>query len=322
LNNILIFTEAGKNIGYGHYMRCSAIRDALIASKYSVEMIVYCNEIALNDSNIKPINWLINHTNESDISHQNIAIIDSYLANNKNINNLKSKYKIYKTIVIDDYNRINYNADYLINPNVYFSEIDYSNQSAKCIGGKQYVILRSAFRNAPQKKIKKNVSSILVSLGGSDFRNLLPPFLTLASKFNSICWQIIDPENKKYDLIPSNCKMHQVVSPEMMLDLIINSDIVISGCGQTLHELSVLKTPSIGICLDIDQKYNQQYYLDAGFLLEKNNWDDENLFLRIESQIISLKSFSLREKIHADCKDLINKNGIFEIVSLIQYLNK
>ena len=49
-------------------------------------------------------------------------------------------------LTLDDFNRIDYeNVKLIINPNVYFSDINYNNQSVKVLGGSNFVILRKSF---------------------------------------------------------------------------------------------------------------------------------------------------------------------------------
>ena len=105
---------------------------------------------------------------------------------------------------------------------------------------------------------------------------------------------------------------------ELFCNLFISSDIIVSGCGQTLHELALLGKPTVGICLDIDQEPNRDFYFKNGFLAAKINWTDENFEKNILTEIEGLKNIDKRKTIAKIAPDLINKNGVYNIIDLIQ----
>ena len=219
-------------------------------------------------------------------------------------------------MAIDDYNRVNYPADIVINPNVFFEDIDYSNQKAICIGGKDYVILRPEFKEiTPKVSGDKALQNILITIGGSDFRNLLPKLISIFDKLNGIDIIVIDPENKVRHL--QNIKVLPTQTAAQMTQIMQSADMVISACGQTLHELVALQKPTIGICLDIDQIPNQNYYVRHGFLKAAIQWNDENIEKIITEQINNYSLPLNRKSIGEMCKSLISKNGVEKIAKYI-----
>jgi len=317
LNNVTILTEVGKDIGYGHYTRCSSLYQALTNFGNQVRFLVYENEYVLNDSKIQSLNWLKSIHSISPISANEIVIIDSYLAVENTYKQLAERF--YKVIVIDDYNRIRYPVDIVINPNVFFEKIDYSNQSAVCIGGKDYVILRPEFRSTKPIKYEKYTSlRLLITIGGSDFRKLLLTLINCFLEIPDLLLTVIDPErsltqenNKQLRILPSQTATEMVNEIQM-------ADIVVSACGQTLHELAVLSKPTIGICLDIDQAPNQQFYVAHDFLKKEINWNDKDLLKKLYE---SLSHFSIPENRNHTKQTthlLINKNGVRNVVNLLK----
>ena len=150
MSKLTILTEAGRNIGFGHYSRCKAIIENLTPHNIKKEFLVNCIKDKIFDREIKYIDWIkkIESINPSEKNH--IILIDSYLADEKIYSLLKSRFK--KVIALDDYNRIVYDVNLIINPNVCYNNIDYSNQKTKIKGGKSYVILRKEFREISKKK--------------------------------------------------------------------------------------------------------------------------------------------------------------------------
>lgn len=335
MNQLLILTEAGESIGYGHYMRCSALQKEAQNQGITTKMILYVkgNEKFDVDGNI--YNWL--ETSKLDTQTQkqfDSVLVDSYLANEKIYQLLKTKFK--KVIVIDDYNRIKYDADLIINPNVFFEQIDYSNQKAKCIGGKEFVLLRPIFIASKNKIAEKkeknsiqdteNIENILITIGGTDFRNLLPQLIQICLNQKLKQIQVICPqENQRKELENQFLKKEKVKSLDIlgkqsaqeMYNLYQQNDVVISACGQTLHELASQGKQTIGICLAIDQIPNQKYYIEKQFLLENINWNDKDLETKIRSQITTFQSTPLKKLIQNYAPSLVGKNGTKKCIKVI-----
>lgn len=309
--SVIILTEAGKNIGFGHYTRCAALRDYLLQNNVRVCMLVFCHEITINDSNIVNYNWLKDIYRIPNTEEDAIVLVDSYLAHASLYTELRSQFKA--VVAIDDYNRTTYDVDLVINPNVFFDTMDYSNQPARCIGGKDFVLLREAFRTCPAKQTNQMCKKILVTIGGTDYRNLLLLLVDLAQELANIQWTVIDPEYKLGTTFSKNITTKSTIGASEMAELMHHADIVISACGQTLHELVALQTPAIGICIDHDQVPNQEYYTNAGFLQHKNSWDDSDLKVKLISQLNNLSAYQLRQSISERCAGILNKNGVMNI---------
>lgn len=282
---ILFFTESGANIGFGHIARITALSDFLLSQElYSITIN--------NDGISKDKNWIDESFLYSSYSGFDLAVVDSYLADERIYKFIRKIAK--KVIAIDDYNRIVYPVDIVINPNVFFDQIDYSNQSAKCYGGSDFVILRESFRKYEKPKVSKE-SGIFITLGGSDYRNLLPQLCELSKVNKQIT--LICPEKEKLKSFQENYQEVRILgklSESEILQEFVNAEIIISGCGQTLHELYYLRKKTIGICIDQDQIMNQEYYLNVKFLNRKISWDSPAILNKISEAIVDLRKESFK----------------------------
>lgn len=321
---INILTEVGDEIGFGHFVRCSAIKKVLEANGFNVFMYVYCNNYDLSEEgSIFKHDWIKKRTQISDLFAGSVVIIDSYIATS-------SLYQFYSKkcnvlIAIDDYNRIAYKSDYIINPNVYFDDIDYSNQSAKCLGGRDYVILRETFRkNTKSKTSSPEIKTVLVTLGGTDFRKILNKVSRTLSNINFIEKVIfVVPSLKEQSAIFCDNRFRILggQTDVNIKSLMLNSDIVLSACGQTLHELASLGQSVIAICLDKDQLLNQDYYFRKNFLRDKIFWNDSDLEFKIQSQILQINLDKKKLKKAKPYKGLIDKNGVCNILNLLKEIS-
>ena len=321
-SKVTILTEAGKSIGFGHYTRCIALFDELVINGFDVQFIVHENFININDERHVKLNWKEEVDAISPRSESDILIVDSYLASNEILSKLYNKF--YSLFIIDDYNRIEYPAEYIINPNVFFDSIDYSNQSGKCVGGKDFVILRKEFRTSKsffsESSLKLN---ILVSVGGSDYRNLLQKIVITLDEVSNIEFEVvvIDPEGKLDIKSEQELNYFKTQTSIEMVGHMQKADLVISACGQTLHELASLAKPTIGICIDFDQILNQEFYYKRGFLKSLISWDDKDFSQKIKDNISYFSISENRKKIKQISNSIINVDGVKKIVELIENKN-
>ena len=320
MSKLLILTEAGKNIGLGHYTRCSALYDAIEDNGDEAYIMVFLNDFNIKNDKLIKANWL--QDLEQALAHQDCdtVIVDSYLAQEDVYIKLSSNFKT--VIAIDDYNRLQYCATALINPNVFFDDINYSNQTIKCIGGKNYVILRKEFRQQPNEVfIKNDIEEILVTVGGTDFRSILPAIAKACLQTDIQKIIIITSQVSNLNIRDKRVSILPLQNASGIYHYMQKADLVISACGQTLHELASLGKPTIGICLDIDQEPNQKFYFEKGFLPTIINWNDEDLINKIQTAITLYQPIKKREFITANAPSLIDGFGVNNIVSAIKNLD-
>jgi len=308
---IKVFTEAGKGIGFGHLTRCSALVEQLKLQGKEVELIVYLNQCEINYSKFTKLDWLTKSPEEL-LTVGTIAVFDSYLVTKDWLN--RAKALDCKLIHIDDYNRIVYPVDLIINPNVFAQDIDYSNQNAKFVGGADYVVIRAPFRNIKQEVRETNYLKLFITLGGSDYRGMLPKLAKWAQDFKHYKIRLVAPEESNI-CIPG-LEVLPLLSAEEMVNEMKSADVVISACGQTLHELASINKPTIGICLDKDQVPNHKFYNDVGFIRGDLWWNQEGLQKNIEAELTRFSSYRERKKVADRLKEL-NPNGVVNVANAV-----
>src|SRR3989338_1248694 len=173
--NLLILTEAGRGIGLGHYSRCQAIQSYVKENDGNAKILIYKrgNIYSLKKgTDTKEFNWL---TNIKDILRYKIrydmVLVDSYLATGRQYSFLRSAFN--RVAILDDYNRLSYNADLLINPNLFGESVNYTNQKARIAGGGKYLILRKeVIEKRNSYRLRKDVCNVLITLGGDYHKKL------------------------------------------------------------------------------------------------------------------------------------------------------
>jgi spore coat polysaccharide biosynthesis predicted glycosyltransferase SpsG len=297
--HILLLTEAGANIGLGHVMRCVAIAASFRANGHHTDILVDVSgsmpELIAPDVVAHP--WRRNPVQLPNTLHGvDQVVIDSYLAD----------VPLYATIAqhatfsvaIDDFDRIVYPVDLVINPNPFALQMDYGGQHSEVIGGNDFVILRPEFlpyRNAFE--IDGLCSDLFVTVGGNDYRDLLSRLVPALAERD---YQLRVVAGDRTDALRTRCAGHEHLqlfdhlTASEMAQQMIRADAAISAAGQTLHELSFLGIPTLGICVDGDQDRNIAAYARTGFLPRSIYWNQDDLIDTIWTELKKLSDFEVR----------------------------
>ncbi|WP_158586076.1 glycosyltransferase [Leptospira yasudae] len=254
-----------------------------------------------------------------------IAVVDSYISKDDALRRIAENFAF--TVVIDDFNRIYYPFDLIVNPNVHGDEIRYDNQKAAIISGNRYTILRPDFKNRRNDfNVRDNIKKVVITSGGSDYRHLIPKFSELANHRPDIEFialagidEYADELNRKYSI--SNLRILKKLDAVSMIDLLCGIDLVVTAAGQTMNELAFLGIPFVAVCIDYDQVNNIKSFYERGCISEILNWDDPQLVEKVLRRISTLESKSEREKVAAVGQALIDGKGADNLADKILELS-
>ena len=331
---VLIITEGSKEIGFGHITRCMSLYQAFNEINISVRFIV--NGDSVIESILKNIEYQIfNWLKYPDkffklLKKSDIIIIDSYLTDErfyKKISEL-GEFAVY----IDDNKRIEYPKGVVINGSILASELNYAPQKeVKFLLGSHYIPLRREFWNVEKKEINRTVESVLVTFGGDDLRNMTPSILKmLIHKYPQLIKNVVigrgfgnitEIENLK------DARTNLIYYPDAdeMLNLMLESDIAISGGGQTLYELARVGVPTIAIGIASNQLHNLNNWQKVGFIELAGFWDDKKLYDNIKDKLELIKRRVIRLKKSRISKKYVDGMGSLRIVKYVlneYYTNK
>ena len=258
---VVILTEGGENKGFGHIARCSSIYNSF--KEYNIEPIFIVNGDKSVNGFIKDFDfincdWLNNQDKLFDfLDNSDIVIIDSYLANKEFYEKISDYVSL--SVYLDDNNRLEYPKGILLNGTILASEIGYSEVSGReDLLGSEYILLRKPFEEIEDYNINPKIETVLITMGGDDFRNLTPQILKLIdSNLNKKV--IVGNSFKNIDEIKeaadSNTELLYNLDAKDMLNAMFNSDLAISASGQTVYELAGVGVPTIAIGI-LDNKIN------------------------------------------------------------------
>lgn len=274
-NRVLILTEGGRSIGFGHVTRCEAIYGAFKARGMSPYFIVNGDNSVRNllrGRRCSIFNW-IKERNKlfAAIKDSGIVVVDSYLAGLAIYKEISMAARI--PVYIDDNKRIDYPRGIIINGSVYARRLKYPKSADKFyILGPEYALLRRAFRTAAKRQVRKSIKKVLVTFGGDDACDMTPGVLKLLAGrypriYKDVCIgggfknikAIEKAADKRTRLIfrPDEYKMNKAMR---------GADIAVSGGGQTLYELAKTGTPTIAFLVAGNQVNNIRGWSDTGFI--------------------------------------------------------
>ncbi|MBP6933138.1 MAG: UDP-2,4-diacetamido-2,4,6-trideoxy-beta-L-altropyranose hydrolase [Candidatus Methanofastidiosum sp.] len=311
---VFILTEGGKNIGFGHITRCTALYQAFEEKGIIPKFIVNGDESVLDllkDLNYRLLNWIDKKEELFDlVKGVDVAIIDSYLAD-KDIYKTISEY-VKISVYLDDNKRLDYPKGIVVNGAIYAQELKYpAKKGLTYLLGSKYMPLRKEFWDVPEKEIKENIESVMITFGGDDMRNMTPKVLRLLQNnfpdliknvvigkgFKNIC-EVEELKDNKTNLI-------YYPDAEKIKNVMLESDIAISAAGQTTYELARVGIPTIAISIAKNQLDNVKGWEKTGFIEYAGWWSDKDILNNIYNCLEKISSFQIRKE--------KNKKGILYI---------
>jgi len=184
---IFIRADGNSEIGLGHLVRCFALADML---KASFQISFVCRDIPMNLTEELRAHDFIVHKIESEtellniISVDDIVVLDGYgfdISYQKQV-----KATGAKLVCIDDVADREFVADLIINHAPGIHPEDYlALENTQFALGPQYALLRPAFLKKRKKQLRqnKNIETVLICFGGSDYKNITKEVLEVAASF-------------------------------------------------------------------------------------------------------------------------------------------
>jgi len=317
---ILVLTEAGENVGFGHLTRCQAICQNF-ESKY--ELVVHADS-EIKEEGLRVFPW---RNNLGELLAQyfdvQLVLVDSYLAAKEDYFFLKKQVKWL--FVIDDYDRLNYPCEVLINPAI--SGPNYCNALAETVlSGPEWIILRKEILSSKIKDKHGELRQICIILGGSDKAYLAQ---AISKKLCELDFLVIfisgnnsNVKSYKSLLDCEKIKVYGRLSGDRLAELFVASDLVVSAGGQTLYELAFLGVPFISVQTGDDQFNNVNGFVQHSVSPMHLFSNDVNLIEQLNQLLMDLTPPLKRAALSQKGKKLIDGSGAKNIAFKINELVK
>ncbi len=323
---VSIITEGFQNTGYGHITRCLSLQQAFESRNIFPTLYINGDESSktfLTTGNFKILNWLGNPTLlVAEIKNSDVVIIDSYLAGKDFYENLSRHGRI--SLFIDDTLRIEYPGGIILNGTINAETFPYKKRTGiDYLLGSKFIPLRKEFWNVPSRKHNQTLTSVLITFGGQDTKNLTPAILrALNEAFPNIKKNVVIGSGFKNQsdiekFADENTKLHFAPDASGMRELMLSNDITISAAGQTLYELATTGSPTIAIAVADNQRSNILEWKKKGFITDPIFSSDVNFLRKIIEQLESFKSISLRKKSGNAGRENVDGQGSVRAVQFV-----
>ena len=321
---IKIITEGGQNFGFGHVVRCKALCDAFIELGHNAELIIQGDESILSilDLHYTFVDW---HTNLNYLTtlcqYSDICIIDSYVATIQFYNTINEATNIFA--FFDDTNRLEYTSGILLNGSFNALEKQYLKLNIKKLLGINYQCVRKEFWNQMPKVINKIITSVVITVGGNDIRNLIPQLLVEVQKTyqNSKIAIIIGATSPNIATIKkvkdSNISIHINATVEKIIQLMQEADFAISASGQTLCELACCGLPAISVSVVDNQLEHAKKWHNEGCIDFAGSWDENNFWYEIVVLLKKQISVTYRQERSLKMQSIIDGKGAIRVATFL-----
>jgi spore coat polysaccharide biosynthesis predicted glycosyltransferase SpsG len=298
--NIFILTEGSSRIGFGHITRCLSLYDALEDIGCKVGFVVNGDSTVgglFESRDHKFLDWA-EERNESLklLDGADAAIIDSYLAGRTYYEEAARAVRV--PVYIDDTKRIDYPGGVVVNGTIFAEKMGYPvRDDITYLLGSRYTPLRKEFWEVPDREIRDEPKTVMVTFGGEDAGNLTPSVLKLLKKeFPALDKKVVigkgygNREEIEREGKDGKTELLYNLDAAGMRDLMLKSDIAVSACGQTLCELARVGVPTVAVAVAENQLHHANGWREAGFI-EYAGWREEDGVMdKLKAAIIKLSA--------------------------------
>ena len=258
-----IRADGNSAIGMGHLMRCVSIAKALQKAEVECVFITASEEAGIYVEK-QGLDCRILHTNYRDMESEiplikalaeeenlSLLLVDSYQLTQKYVDEWKKYCPVF---YMDDTGVSLYQADGIINYNIYGKELGYEARCDKettLLLGAGYAPVKEMFANTSYQ-VREKVSRILITMGGSDAWNIagllaekMLETLPYPIELDVICGRFNPHLEVLQKLRESDDRVHVLVDVPDMWNKMAAADIVVSAAGSTLYELCTMGVPTV-----------------------------------------------------------------------------
>jgi UDP-2,4-diacetamido-2,4,6-trideoxy-beta-L-altropyranose hydrolase len=331
--NILFRCDGSVKIGMGHVIRCLALADHLKENHgCKIHFAMRKSELGINrvkksypvieshEESFKYVKWLSDCIDQTKSDTLIMDMRDGLTR--EELKSIKKKTGI-KIVTIDDPEKKRLEADLAFYPPVpQVEKLNWNGYNGSLYVGWEYVLLRKEF-SIKYPRPKNTIPHILISMGGTDERNMIAVVINILNEINDKFKAIIvvgpgylylTQLQKSLNSVRFQFDLFQ--NPENIASVISQADLAIISFGQTAYELAALNVPAIYLCLTDDHYKSSKLFVKEGIGMILGKFSDINRegFISEISSIITNQStlYNMTKK-----ASLINISDLHKISSLI-----
>lgn len=293
-------TDGNESIGLGHIYRCLSLAGILQPAFESVFIFSKTPRHLFEKIDfLKVKSMFIEHSDEqlemqwieSSVPSSSLIVIDSYEFTDGYFRDLLQRG--YKTVFVDDQNKINTEAYAIINHLVGSERNNYL-KAKKIFLGPAYAILREEFLKAVHKPSKKIGESIFVSLGGADkdhvTNKVVKCLLTLGKKINVLIGAGFTGQQELEIISRANprAKIFKEKPASEIIELISDSEFAVITPGMISYELFTIGIPAVCGYISSSQRQVVSQFEEHGLIANGDDFNEVSLMEAIDRLTLGL----------------------------------
>jgi len=329
---VLFHTKGGRTIGFGHLRRCLSLAQMLrhlgVTSLFMVgEERAALDAVAFAGFEAIPVPVESGGAGVAAVSRirqSQAIVVDSYSVGRDDLLALRADEGVI--VVIDDLADRDLPVDLVVNGAVNAERFPYRRLgSTTYLLGAAYALLRPEFAEEPRRNIVDRPRRVLITVGGSDARNLtlqlmrwteaaLPAveLIVIIGPF----FDNVEPLKTYAKDRPSRVRLH--VEPSDIRSLMIEADLAICGGGQTLYELAATGTPAIAMQTAANQMRNIEGLASAGTMWFAGTAGEPDIGSRITRMLGELASSpKVRAAMCCRGRTVVDGRGAYRVAEAI-----
>jgi spore coat polysaccharide biosynthesis predicted glycosyltransferase SpsG len=322
---VLILTECGADIGFGHLTRCLSLAEAFRNAGVNAQIWIEADDSIsgqLPDS-VRLVSW---HealdSLDAELSRASAVIVDSYQVTEGQIG--QAVRANAKVAVIDDVFRRQPQVGAVIDWTV----------GAECFAfpeklpgvcyllGSRYCAVRPEFETAARRNFPASPRTLLTTFGAADPSGVTGPVLAMLQQRFPDCDKAVvlgpafrDPSIQQMQ--DARTSFHPSVDARQMKALMAQADIAVCAGGQTLYELASQGLPPAIVSAIDNQKDDIRGFIDAGFGVDGGSCDRPGFLDVLASSIHSLWPAAVRERHSAAGRQCVDGLGAGRVVAAL-----
>ncbi len=183
---------------------------------------------------------------------------------------------------LDDYVRLKYPRGIVVNGSIMAENLDYyPDDEIEYLLGTTYIPIRRQFWEYPVKKIQQEITSVLITFGGTDEKNFTKRVLhILGTEWPDINKYVFMNDLMKSNLLTKEILLSSDPDIDAIIETMIKVDLAISASGQTLYELACIGVPVIAVQTAENQRINFENWIQAEYIDGLNQFSSTKILLR------------------------------------------
>lgn len=304
----IYITEAGKNVGFGHLKRSSALSTILP----DFEMHVALERSLSLDWNHSYTTWDAQLPLGGLLDQYDLVIFDSFHGSRQTYVELEKHPCV---LHIDDYVRRSLKKGLVVDWTV-GAESRQPSGEAQCYGVK-YLVTRPQFYKPKTRFHREKITEVTTIFGGSDPFDMTTEVATLLQSYPKVKIRHLGTKHyPSYQKFKNDKRFHWDLSDHDFSDYLASSDVVITAGGQTLYELASLGVPAIALSVATNQDDDIKGFTSLGTC--------KVLTGESFSQLVSLlEALSPSDRMRmSQASEDIDGRGLFLKIAINEFINE